>query len=132
MIALGKSANLLTPGTHGTTFGGSPVACAAANATVDFLKRENILKQNVVKGDFIKTEISTVPGVGEVRGQGLLIGIVLNNPIAKKVATELLDLGFIVNPANDHVIRLAPPLVITNEQISEFIKAFTKVVSTHG
>jgi len=132
MIALGKSANLLTPGTHGTTFGGSPVACAAANATIDFLKRENILKQNVVKGDFIKTEISTVPGVGEVRGQGLLIGIVLNNPIAKKVATELLDLGFIVNPANDHVIRLAPPLVITNEQISEFIKAFTKVVSTHG
>jgi acetylornithine aminotransferase len=132
MIALGKSANLLTPGTHGTTFGGSPVACAAANATIDFLKRENILKQNVVKGDFIKTEISTVPGVGEVRGQGLLIGIVLNNPIAKKVATELLDLGFIVNPANDHVIRLAPPLVITNEQINEFIQAFTKVVSTHG
>jgi len=132
MIALGKSANLLTPGTHGTTFGGSPVACAAANATIDFIKCENILKQNVAKGDFFKTEIYTVPGVGEVRGQGLLIGIVLNNPIAKKVATELLNLGFIVNPANDHVIRLAPPLVITNEQISEFIVAFTKVVSTNG
>ena len=132
MIAIGKYAELLTPGSHGTTFGGSPVACAAANATIDYLKAEKILEANIVKGQHLKSELAGVAGISEVRGQGLLIGIVLNQPIAKKVAADLWEAGFIVNPANDSVIRLAPPLTVSLDQLNQFILAIKKVVTSHG
>ena len=132
MIAIGKYAELLTPGSHGTTFGGSPVACAAANATIDYLKAEKILEANIVKGQHLKSELAGVAGISEVRGQGLLIGIVLNQPIAKKVAADLWEAGFIVNPANDSVIRLAPPLIVSLDQLNQFISALKKVVTNHG
>jgi len=132
MIAIGKFAELLTPGSHGTTFGGSPVACAAANATIDYLKAEKILEANIVKGQHLKSELAGVAGISEVRGQGLLIGIVLNQPIAKKVAADLWEAGFIVNPANDSVIRLAPPLTVSLDQLNQFILAIKKVVTSHG
>jgi len=131
MIATGKYAHLFTAGSHGTTFGGNPVACAAANATIEFLKSQEILKENLVKGEHLKAEISQLPGVQLVRGEGLLIGIVLSTPIAKSIAAQLLADGFLVNAANESVIRLAPPLVITNSQLDEFIAAFRKVMTSH-
>ena len=131
MIAMGKYASLFTAGSHGTTFGGNPVACAAANATIYFLKEEDILKLNVMKGNHLKRELSQIPGVGHVRGEGLLIGIVLESPQAKSVAGQLLSDGFIVNAATESVIRLAPPLIITTSQLDEFIEAFRKVVTSH-
>jgi acetylornithine aminotransferase len=131
MIAIGKYAHLFTAGSHGTTFGGNPVACAAANATIEFLKSQEILKENRVKGEHLKAEISQIPGVQLVRGEGLLIGIVLSTPIAKSIASQLLSDGFLVNAANESVIRLAPPLVITNPQLDEFIAAFRKVMTSH-
>jgi acetylornithine aminotransferase len=131
MIATGKYAHLFTAGSHGTTFGGNPVACAAANATIEFLKSQEILKENRVKGEHLKAEISQIPGVQLVRGEGLLIGIVLSTSIAKSIAAQLLADGFLVNAANESVIRLAPPLVITNSQLDEFIAAFRKVMTSH-
>ena len=131
MIALGKYASLFTAGSHGTTFGGNPVACAAANATIKFLKSKEILKQNLEKGNHLKRELSQIPGVRLVRGEGLLIGVVLESPVSKSVAGQLLADGFIVNAATESVIRLAPPLIITTPQLDEFIAAFRKVMTSH-
>jgi acetylornithine aminotransferase len=130
-IALGKYAQLFTPGTHGSTFGGSPVACAAANATIDFMVRENILERNVESGRYLKSALSTVGLVEHVRGEGLLIGAVLKNPVAKKLAADLLAAGVIVNAANESVIRIAPPMVITRSLLEEFISIFTKVCAAN-
>lgn len=130
-IALGKYAQLFTPGTHGSTFGGSPVACAAANATIDFMVRENILERNVESGRYLKSALSTIGLVEHVRGEGLLIGAVLKNPVAKKLAADLLAAGVIVNAANESVIRIAPPMVITRALLEEFISIFTKVCAAN-
>jgi acetylornithine aminotransferase len=82
----------------------------------------------------IKKSVSHIPGVSEVRGRGLLLGIELNSPIAKQVATAMLDAGVIVNAANDQTIRIAPPLIVTMPQIEKFIITFKKVMAEvhHG
>jgi len=84
-IAYGRAAELLQPGDHGTTFGGNPIACAAANAVLDLIENKNLMKSARVFEKKIMKSISAVPGVSEVRGRGLLIGIELRTPIAKKV-----------------------------------------------
>lgn len=133
-IAYGRAAELLQPGDHGTTFGGNPIACAAANAVLDVIESKNLMKSARVFEKKIKKSISAVPGVSEVRGRGLLIGIELRTPIAKKVAASMLEAGVIVNAANDQTIRIAPPLIVTTPQIEKFISIFKKVMkeAEHG
>ncbi len=133
-IAYGRAAELLQPGDHGTTFGGNPIACAAANAVLDVIESKNLMKSARVFEKKIKKSISAVPGVTEVRGRGLLIGIELRTPIAKKVAALMLEAGVIVNAANDQTIRIAPPLIVTTPQIERFISSFKKVMkeADHG
>jgi acetylornithine aminotransferase len=82
----------------------------------------------------IKMKISALPGVKEVRGRGLLIGIELETPIAKSVSAALLDSRIIVNAANESTIRIAPPLIVTTLQIEKFISLFTKALKEvhHG
>lgn len=133
-IAYGRAAELLQPGDHGTTFGGNPIACAAANAVLDVIENKNLMKSARVFEKKIKKSLSAVPGVSEVRGRGLLIGIELRTPIAKKVAASMLEAGVIVNAANDQTIRIAPPLIVTTPQIEKFISIFKKVMkeAEHG
>ena len=133
-IAYGRAAELLQPGDHGTTFGGNPIACAAANAVLDVIESKNLMKSARVFEKKIKKSLSAVPGVSEVRGRGLLIGIELRTPIAKKVAASMLEAGVIVNAANDQTIRIAPPLIVTTPQIEKFISIFKKVMkeADHG
>ena len=133
-IAYGRAAELLQPGDHGTTFGGNPIACAAANAVLDVIENKNLMKSARVFEKKIKKSLSAVPGVSEVRGRGLLIGIELRTPIAKKVAASMLEAGVIVNAANDQTIRIAPPLIVTTSQIEKFISFFKKVMkeAEHG
>lgn len=133
-IAYGRAAELLQPGDHGTTFGGNPIACAAANAVLDVIENKNLMKSARVFEKKIKKSISAVPGVSEVRGRGMLIGIELRTPIAKKVAASMLEAGVIVNAANDQTIRIAPPLIVTTPQIEKFISIFKKVMkeAEHG
>lgn len=133
-IAYGRAAELLQPGDHGTTFGGNPIACAAANAVLDVIESKNLMKSARVFEKKIKKSISAVPGVSEVRGRGMLIGIELRTPIAKKVAASMLEAGVIVNAANDQTIRIAPPLIVTTPQIEKFISIFKKVMkeAEHG
>ena len=131
-IAYGKAAQLLEPGDHGTTFGGNPIACAAANAVLDVIESKKLMQSAKVFEKKIKKSLSAVPGVSEVRGRGLLLGIELATPIAKKVAAEMLDAGIIVNAANEKTIRIAPPLIVTMTQVEKFISVFKKVMKEVG
>jgi acetylornithine aminotransferase len=127
MIALGKYAQLLQPGMHGTTFGGNPISCSAALAVIEQIRAGNHLQLNKVKGALIRNLISPIVGVKEVRGKGLLIGIVLESNEAKNVAEKLQRRGFLTNPASENVIRIAPAFIVTEPQILKFVSAFNAV-----
>jgi len=126
MIALGRSSNLFKPGDHGSTFGGNPVACAAANATINVIQSKGLLKSNVVLGNLLKSELTKISGMSEVRGRGLLIGIVLKTANAKALAADLLNNGVLVNATSDEVIRIAPAFIITKKNVMDFVAAFRK------
>ena len=127
MIALGKSASLLTPGSHGTTFGGNPIAAAAALAVINEIEEHNYRSLNLVKGALLRNLLSPIIGVESVRGRGLLIGVVVSNAKAKEIAAGLLKAGFLVNAANENVIRLAPAFIVSEKQILKFVAAFHEV-----
>ena len=128
-IALGNAATLLQPGDHGTTFGGNPIACAAGNAVVDQIVKDKLMAKAKRHEKTLKSSLSKIKGVKEVRGKGLLIGIVLDQPIAKEIAAQLLTLGVIANAANDSTVRIAPPLIVTEVQVKKFITLFIQSLS---
>ncbi len=129
MIALGKSAHLLQPGQHGSTFGGNPVSCAAANAVLDVIEKKNLLKNSTEMGRLLMKSLAPIAGVLQVRGRGLLIGIVLVKPEAKKVAHLLQENGVLVNAAQENVLRIAPALIISKKEIQDFVRIFKKVMA---
>jgi acetylornithine aminotransferase len=129
MIALGKAADLFQPGDHGSTFGGNPVTTAAGLAAIKFMESQKLLKKVEKKGTYLMQELALIPGVAEVRGAGLLLGIELENLKASDVASALQKEGVLVNAANPTTIRLAPALIVTDIQIKKFITIFKKVMS---
>ena len=131
MIAIGSAASLFEPGSHGSTFGGSPVACASALASIKYLEEEKILERVKNFELTLKLEISKNPIVAQVRGSGLLIGIVLKEPIAKKFVSDLQQNGILANATSDSVIRIAPPLIISDFQVSQFTEVFRKVSANY-
>ena len=128
MIALGKAADLFQPGDHGSTFGGNPVTTAAGLAAINFIESKKILKKVEKQGAYLMQELALIPGVAEVRGAGLLLGIELENRKAADVAGDLQKLGVLVNAANATTIRLAPALIVTDVQINKFLAIFKKVM----
>ena len=131
MIAIGSAASLFEPGSHGSTFGGSPVACASALASIKYLEDEKILERVKNFELTLKLEISKNPMVSQVRGSGLLIGIVLKETIAKKFVSDLQQNGVLANATSDSVIRIAPPLIISDSQVSQFTEVFRKVSANY-
>jgi acetylornithine aminotransferase len=129
MIALGKAADLFQPGDHGSTFGGNPVTTSAGLAAIKFIESQKLLKKVEKQGAFLMQELALIPGVAEVRGAGLLLGIELENLKASDVASSLQKAGVLVNAANPTTIRLAPALIVTDVQIKKFITIFKKVMS---
>jgi acetylornithine aminotransferase len=129
MIALGKAADLFQPGDHGSTFGGNPVTTAAGLAAIKFIESQKLLKKVEKQGAYLMQEIALIPGVSEVRGAGLLLGIELENLKSSDVASALQKSGVLVNAANPTTIRLAPALIVTDVQIKKFISIFKKVMS---
>lgn len=117
-IARGEAAKLFTPGSHGTTFGGNPVSCAAATAVLATID-DAFLAEVRRKGQVLYDATSKIPGVKEVRGRGLMLGVVLEQPVAKRVVKLGLEHGVILNAPADDVIRLTPPLVISDEEIAQ-------------
>jgi acetylornithine aminotransferase len=129
MIALGKAADLFQPGDHGSTFGGNPVTTAAGLAAIKFIESQKLLKKVEKQGANLMQELALIPGVAEVRGAGLLLGIELENLKSSDVASALQKEGVLVNAANPTTIRLAPALIVTDAQIKKFINIFKKVMS---
>jgi acetylornithine aminotransferase len=129
VITIGKTSELLKPGMHGSTFGGNPIAAAAANATIATIKNSDLLSRNFIKGERLKQALSQIEGVQTVRGSGLLLGIVLSNPIAKEILNHLGKQGILVNAPDANVIRIAPAYVVTDQQIETFISEFRKAMA---
>lgn len=129
-LALGATGDLLTPGLHGSTFGGNPVCTAAALAVLKELADGDLVNRAGVLGKTLSHGIEELghPLVDHVRGKGLLQGVVLTAPGAKAVEAAARDAGFLVNAAAPDVIRLAPPLIITEDQIGQFITALPAVL----
>jgi acetylornithine aminotransferase len=129
MIALGKAADLFQPGDHGSTFGGNPVTTSAGLAAIKFIESQKLLKKVEKQGAYLMQELALIPGVAEVRGAGLLLGIELEKLKASDVASSLQKAGVLVNAANPTTIRLAPALIVSDAQIKKFTTVFKKVMS---
>lgn len=115
-VAIGDAATLLGPGNHGTTFGGNPVACAAALAVVDTIESEQLLEHVVARGDQLAAALEAHPRVTEVTGRGLMRGVVLSEPRSADVAKAALDAGLVVNAPTPDRLRIVPPLVLSEDQ----------------
>lgn len=132
VVASGAAASLLQPGQHGTTFGGNPVACAAALAVIDTIRSQGLLERVRELGEQWAGQLSALEGVTQVRGRGLLRGVGLAEEVgpASEVAAELLEAGFIVNAPRPHTLRLAPPFVLSDEQAGAFTAQLGRILAS--
>jgi acetylornithine aminotransferase len=133
-IAFGDAASLLSAGQHGSTFGGNPVSCAAALAVLDTIERDDLCGHAKRLGERIVAGINELghPLVDHVRGEGLMLGVVLTAPVAAAVEKAARDNGFLVNAPAGDVVRLVPPLVLTDEQADAFLAALPAVLDAAG
>ena len=131
VVATGPAAGLLGPGQHGTTFGGNPVACAAALAVIATIRDEGLRERANALGERWSAELAAVPGVTGVRGRGLLRGVGLADAVgpAAAVAAELMERGFIVNAPRPDTLRLAPPLILPDADADRFTAVLRRVLA---
>jgi acetylornithine aminotransferase len=129
-LAFGDAATLLQPGMHGTTFGGNPVSCAAALAVLDTIESDGLLQRAESLGKTLAEGITALghPLVAGVRGAGLMLGVVLTEPVAAAVEAAARAHGFLVNAVAPEVVRLVPPLVLTDTQADSFLAALPGVL----
>ncbi|HEY9098837.1 MAG TPA: acetylornithine transaminase [Thiobacillus sp.] len=133
-LARGEAADVFKPGSHGSTFGGSPLVCATALATLDVIEEENLLENARVRGEAIREglrqALASVQGVVEIRGQGLMIGIELDRPCGELVAVAR-DAGVLINVTADKVIRLVPPLIYGEAEVNVLVAAVSGMVTNY-
>jgi acetylornithine aminotransferase len=129
MIALTAAAPRFAPGDHGSTFGGNPVSCAAGLAAISVIEKQELFRRATEAEVRIKERLTKLPGVVDVRGSGLLIGIVLEDDIAAELVEAARQSGLLINAPAKNVIRIAPALTVTAVQVNEFIKKFSQILS---
>jgi acetylornithine/N-succinyldiaminopimelate aminotransferase len=131
-LARGEAAEVLQPGTHGSTFGGNPLACSAALATIKSLEDADLATRAAHTGEKMKVELQQalkdVKAVKDIRGKGLLIGIELDRP-CKELMLKALEQGLLINVTRDKVVRLAPPLIIDDEQRKEIVNKVAALIN---
>jgi acetylornithine/N-succinyldiaminopimelate aminotransferase len=131
-LATGPAAQLLTPGLHGSTFGGNPICASAALAVLRVIADDDLVRRAGALGKTLHQSIESLqhPSIDHVRGRGLLVGVVLTAPEAKDVEAAAREAGFLVNAAAPDVVRLAPALTITEPQLETFVTALPGILET--
>ncbi|MEV6946366.1 acetylornithine transaminase [Streptomyces sp. NPDC051172] len=129
-VAFGRAAELLQPGHHGTTFGGNPVACAAGLAVLDTIANEGLLENVKQQSEKLRDGIESLghPLIAHVRGAGLLLGIVLTEPLAPQARQAAQEAGFLVNAPAPDVVRLMPPLTLGDDEVDAFLQALPGIL----
>ena len=131
-LARGEAAGLFEPGNHGSTFGGNPLACAAALAVIDTIEQESLCSRARILGDRILSGfIKSLTGnnqVKEIRGKGLMLAIELNED-APNLVNDALEAGILINVAQGNVIRLLPPLTLTDEEADSIVESVSNLIS---
>jgi acetylornithine aminotransferase len=133
-LARGAAAEVFTPGSHGSTFGGNPLACAAALATLQTIEEEKLLDNARVRGEAIRSGLRAallgMHGVVDIRGEGMMIGIELDRPCGELVAVAR-DAGVLINVTSDTVIRLVPPLIYGAAEVDTLVTAVSGIVKNY-
>jgi acetylornithine/N-succinyldiaminopimelate aminotransferase len=134
MLCNNNAALAFTPGMHGTTFGGGPLACAVAIAVIDTIKKENLLQHVEQTGKYFHEELSKLAArhdcIVDVRGIGLMLGVELNSAdLAKQIAAQLMERHIIVNRTSETVLRFLPPFILERKHVETAIKALDEIVS---
>lgn len=124
-----KLSDVMTAGTHGTTFGGNPIACAAAKEVLSRVTEKDFLEEVCRKGEYIREKLAAMPNVKEVRGKGMMIGIVTEKDNAKEIAGKCVQNGLLILTAKT-LLRLLPPLNISYEEIDKGLDILGKVMDS--
>jgi acetylornithine/N-succinyldiaminopimelate aminotransferase len=136
MLCTESAASAFTPGMHGTTFGGGPLACAVAIAVIDTMQQENVLANIHDVGGFFKSELEGLKAkhdcVTDVRGMGLMLGIELNSAdLAKRVATQMMERRIIINRTSETVLRFLPPFILERKHVETAISALDELLKAN-
>jgi len=130
-VAGGRAAGVFKPGNHGSTFGGGPLACTAAYTTLEVMEKEGLLANAERQGELLRSglreALEGVPGVVEIRGMGLMVGVELDRPCGELVK-QALDKGLLINVTSEKVIRLLPPLIIKDEETAQIVSILAPLV----
>ena len=134
VISKGKAADVFTPGSHGTTFGGNPLSCSAGLAVIQTLQEDGFLEKVVINGQFLKKGLIKLqqqfPFIKDVRGMGLIVGLELDEKIpGKQIVGLAMEQGFIINCAGNNTLRFVPPLIIKEEEIQKLLEALHEIFS---
>lgn len=130
LVTFEAASHTLQPGEHGSTFGGNPLATSVALAVLQEITQSELLLNVRQQSYWLATGLRGVPGVRDVRGRGLLLGVVLERPIAREVVAAGLDFGIIVNAPDEQTIRIAPPLIVSEANVLEFLAAFEATLTS--
>jgi acetylornithine/N-succinyldiaminopimelate aminotransferase len=137
MLCTEEAARAFTPGMHGTTFGGNPLACAVAVAVIDEIKQSKLLEHVSSTGDYFRARLAELqrsyPSIIEVRGLGLMIGVELNSDaLAKEILAGLMKRHILINRTHENVLRFLPPFLVTREHVDQTIAAMNEIFALHA
>jgi acetylornithine/succinyldiaminopimelate/putrescine aminotransferase len=130
VVTTDEISKVMTPGTHGTTFGGTPLVCSAVKATIDIMKEEKLVENSATVGAYLKDKISAIrsPEIKAVRGYGLIIGIEMESK-APDFQKYCRDNGVLVNVCHGNVVRLIPPLIIGKKEADVLVGLLQKFLN---